>query len=66
MTLDEIRNYPKEYLTPAQVAPILGCDPQALRVWARECPEALGFPVIVFPHRTKIPKAAFLRHMEGK
>lgn len=66
MTLNEIRELDREYLTPAEVASVLGCDPQGVRVWAREAPEALGFPVIVLPHRTKIPKEGFIRHMEGR
>lgn len=63
MTLDELREYPKEYLTPAQVAPVLGCDPQDIRVQARTAPERLGFPVIIIKSRTKIPRVPFLRFM---
>ena len=48
-------------LTPAQVAPVLGCNPQDIRVAARQAPELLGFPVAVIGSRTKIPRAAFLR-----
>ena len=32
MTLDDIARIPKEYLTAAQVAPILGSDPQTIRM----------------------------------
>lgn len=63
MTLNEIKAIDKEYLTPAQVASVLGCDPQAIRVWARERPKELGFPTICVGHRVKVPKIAFLRHM---
>lgn len=66
MTLEEIKALDREYLTPAQVASVLGCDPQGVRVWARECPNALGFPVILLPHRTKIPRRAFVAYMEGR
>ena len=48
-------------LTPAQVAPVLGCNPQDIRVTARQAPELLGFPVAVIGTRTKIPRRAFLR-----
>lgn len=61
MTLTEIRNTTKEMLTPADVAPILGCDPQNIRLQARDCPEKLGFPVVRVGSRTKIPKQAFLK-----
>ena len=63
MTLDEIRNSTKEVLTPAEVAEVLGCDPQDIRVQARTSPEKLGFPVIIIKSRTKIPRIPFLRFM---
>ena len=63
MTLEEIKALDREYLLPREVAEVLQCDAQGIRVWAREKPEALGFPVIVLPHRTKIPKEPFLRFM---
>ena len=66
MTLDEIRNSTKEVLTPAEVAPILGCDPQDIRVAARMAPERLGFNVAVIGSRVKVPRLAFIRWMEGQ
>lgn len=63
MTLDEIRNFPRDYLTPAQVAEVLNADPQDIRVQARTAPEKLGFPVIIIKSRTKIPRVPFLRYM---
>lgn len=65
MTLEEVKAIDREYLTPAQVASVLGCDPHGIRVWARECPDELGFPVIVIKHRVRIPRRAFIRFMEG-
>lgn len=61
MTIDEIRAYESEYLTPAQIAPILGVDAHDIRVAARENPERLGFNVSVIGTRTKIPRRAFLK-----
>ena len=66
MTLDDIRQLDREYLLPREVADILGTDAQAIRVWARANPEALGFPVIRVGNRIKVPKQAFLRYMEGR
>lgn len=63
MTLDDIRKIDREFLTPAQVAEVLGCDPQGIRVWARQRPEGLGFPVCLVGSRIKIPKVPFLRFM---
>ena len=66
MTLDEIRNSTKEVLTPAEVAPVLGCDPQDIRVAAKQHPERLGFSVIVIGHRTRIPRKPFLNYLMGE
>ena len=66
MTLDEIRNSTKEVLTPAEIAEVLGCDPQDVRVAARVHPERLGFNVAVIGTRVKVPRRAFIRWMEGQ
>ena len=66
MTLDDLKRLDREYLTPAQVAEVLDCDPQGIRVWARQRPEGLGFPVCIVGSRTKIPKRPFIQFMEGK
>ena len=63
MTLDDLKRVDREFLTPAQVAEVLGCDPQDIRVAARMAPERLGFPVSIVGHRIKIPKVPFLRFM---
>ena len=64
MTLDEIRNSTKEVLTPADIAPVLGADPQYIRVAAKQHPERLGFNVAVIGTRVKVPRLAFIRWME--
>ena len=66
MTLQEMRDYPREFLTPAEVAPVLGCDPQDIRVAAKVHPERLGFNVAVIGTRVKVPRLAFIRWMEGE
>ena len=63
MTLDEIKASDKSVLTPAEVAEVLGCDAQDVRIQARLAPEKLGFPVIIIKSRTKIPRVPFLRYM---
>lgn len=65
MTLEDIRRFEREYLTPVQVAPLLGLDPQYIRIQARTDADKLGFPVTVCGTRIKIPRRAFLRFMEG-
>jgi hypothetical protein len=66
LTLDELAALPVEVLTPAQVAPVLCLDQDTIRGQARECPERLGFPVIVAKSRVKIPKQAFIHYMQGE
>lgn len=61
MTISEIRATKKLFLTPVEVAPVLRCDPQCIRLTARTAPEQLGFPVICVGTRTKIPRIPFLR-----
>ena len=51
----------KEMLSPADVAPVLGCNPYAINVMARQDPARLGFPVCRIGNRVKIPRRAFLR-----
>jgi hypothetical protein len=65
MTLSEIKALDRDYLTPAQIAPILGCDPQDIRVAARQRPDLLGFSVSVIGTRVKVPRLAFIKWMEG-
>lgn len=65
MTLDEIRSSTKEVLTPAGIAPVLGADPQNIRLHAKRNPERLGFHVSVIGTRVKVPRLAFIRWMEG-
>lgn len=66
MTLNEIRELDREYLVPSEIAPLLGVDPQDIRVCAKQCPERLGFNVAVVGSRVKVPRRAFLRWMEGQ
>lgn len=51
----------KEMLSPADIAPVLGCHPYAINVAAKEDPARLGFPVCMIGNRVKIPRRAFLR-----
>lgn len=63
MTIEEIKASDKLFLTPCDIAPVLECDPHAIRIIARDCPEQLGFPVIRVRSRTKIPRIPFLQFM---
>ena len=62
MTLDEIRSSDKIMLTPADIAPVLGVNPQSIRA---ADPVDLGFPVTKIGTRTLIPRKPFLAFVEG-
>lgn len=64
-TLQEIKECPKEMLIPDDVAGVLGCCAYNINLQAHADPKALGFPVVVMGRRVKIPKAGFIRFMEG-
>lgn len=67
MTLAEIKTSEKMMLVPEEVRTVLGCDAHSIRLQARECPECLGFPVVVLGNRTLIPRKPFLAFLgEGE
>jgi len=61
VTLEELQKSTEIFVTPADVAPILKCDPQCIRKQAQTDPSQLGFPVIVQGSRVRIPRIPFLR-----
>lgn len=65
MTLDELKAMDCETITPAVAAQVLGMNPHYIRVAARQRPDLLGFPVVVYNSRTKIPRRAFIKFLEG-
>jgi len=56
----------KSILTPADVAPILGVNPQSIRMQAQRNPSKLGFSVSVIGTRILIPREAFINWLTGK
>lgn len=66
MTLDEIRKSGKEFLTPKDVAGVLGCHPYSINVQAKEDIRKLGFPAALIGTRVRIPRIGFIRWMEGR
>lgn len=63
MTIEEALHSDKLFLTPADIAPILGSDPQTIRIAARDEPERLGFPITRVGKYTRIPRLPFLRYL---
>lgn len=69
-TLDELNALDREYFTPGDIAPILGCGQYSIAVQAREDKQngisSFPFPVICIGTRVKIPKRPFLEAMGYK
>jgi len=64
-TLEEIRQSTKETISAATAGSILGCDPQLIRVQARQDRTQLGFPVILMRQRVLIPRRPFIAYIDG-
>ena len=65
-TMEELLASNKAYLTPCEVAGVLGTTDQQVRVCARQRPELLGFPTIIMGNRVKIPRIPFLEYLGVK
>lgn len=66
-TVEEVKASSAVFLNPADIAPLLQCNPNYIRLTAREHPELLGFPVTVIGTRTRIPRKPFLAFLgEGE
>lgn len=66
MTWDEIKTSDKLILTAQDVAPVLNCDPQTLRLAVRNQKSLVGFNCSMIGQTLRIPRIAFIRWMEGK
>lgn len=60
MTLEQIQRSTQMFLTPEDVAPVLGSHPQTVRESARQNPELIKFPFAFLGNRMKIPRLPFL------
>lgn len=61
MTLEEIIQSDQVFLLPKDIAPVMGCNAQDIRLAARA--GGLGFPVTFVGNRCKIPRIPFLRYI---
>jgi hypothetical protein len=66
LTMTDIKNRTDATITPAEAAAVLGMAPQQVRLLARERPETLGFPVITYGSRCRIPRIPFIKYLEGE
>lgn len=60
--IQSLVNHPKEHLTAAQIAKVVGKDANTLRHMARHMPERLPFPCVADPETSTVrfPKWPFL------
>ena len=66
MTLEELQKDQRILIDAADVAPILGVNPQSIRGQAHLEPKFLGFRVIVIGERTLIPRKPFIEYITGQ
>lgn len=66
LTLADLKKRTDATITPAEAAAVLGMAQHWLRLMARERPEKLGFPVIVYGNHCRIPRIPFIRYLEGE
>ena len=66
MTLAEIEAMEEDFLTVAQVAKFLRCEPQLIRDQAEREPKYLGFNISRFGHAFRIPRLAFIAWVRGE
>lgn len=63
--MEKIKSSTADFLTAADVAPVIGAHPQNIRTQAQADPDKLGFPVSVIGNRVRIPRLAFIKWVEG-
>ena len=64
MTMDEIKQSKKDFLTPKDVATVLGVMPYSINLQAKKDINSLGFNVCMIGSVVKIPRKAFIDFME--
>lgn len=63
MTINDMLQSTDPFLSPADIAEVLHCDPQSIRSQAQADPGKLGYPVIVINRRIRIPRIPFLHFL---
>jgi len=61
---EKLKSMKKLFITAAEAAPILECNPNDIRGQAQKRPDMLGFPVVVYGTRIKIPRIPFIQFIE--
>ncbi len=61
--LAELKASDKIWITPAEAAPFLQCDPNYIRRCAKDSPDKLGFQILMINSRIKINRKSFLSYL---
>ncbi len=64
MTLREIEDSSKHFLTPEEVSEVLGCKPYSINCQVKSDPSKLGFAVCLMGTNVRIPRQAFLHWLK--
>ena len=64
MTFEQMIKSDKNFMTPEDVAEVLGCKPYSINRQAKADPGKLGFPVCMMGATVCIPRLAFLHWMQ--
>ena len=65
MTLNDLKDIEKDFLTCKEVSEILHVNQSRLHTIAVSAPDKLGFPVSCVGNRVIIPRIGFIKWMEG-
>ena len=65
MTIAEIENLDRDFLTVPEVAECIHCEPQLIRDEASKNPKYLGFPITKIGRSYKIPREGFVNWSKG-
>ena len=65
ITKAELEAMDSVYITAQTASQVIGCDPQALRIQARERPDKLGFNVFSINNDIRIPRVPFIHFWFG-
>ena len=65
MRLCEIEQMEKDFLSVAEVAECIHCEPQLIRDEAEKNPKYLGFPITKIGRSYRIPREGFVNWAKG-
>lgn len=65
MTIEDVKAMPDDFISADIVAKIIGANPQAIRLAARNEPWRLGFPSTAYGKKVTFPRKPFIQFVES-